>query len=255
MTDLNGVFQPAPKNHNNPPSETEYLRENLTLRHVQLIRKAEEYIQTAARIPAEFTQDVEASYTTDFLKNLQECTKDLERNREEEKSPFLRQGQLVDSFFNELKMKVAEAGKRAAAVLNAYLQKKAAEEAARRAAEAEQMRLEQLAAHRDVITAMPDKVEAAVEHATTMNTVAKVAQTIAAQSVTSMATATGKRSVAALKTSWEGTITDVANLDLNKLRPYFTLPDLQKVVDRYVKQGGRQCEGVKITESVGVKVK
>lgn len=257
MSDLSDVIAPiAPKNHNNPPSELEYLSENLTLRHVQFIRTAEEKVSISLKIPDKFTEQNEADYTTSFIKSMQDLIKQAEKNRKEEKEPYLRQGDFVDDFFGGLKKKLSDAILRASAPLDAYLIKQRDEEAARREAEAAAMRKEaQAAIEAAAANKAPEKAPELIEHAITMTQVVKTAEIVAAAPINSMASTTVKGARGSLKTEWNGIIVDVAQLDLHALRPYMTIVDLQKAVDRFVRAGGRKCEGVKITETTGVKVK
>jgi len=259
MADLPAPELP-PKNHNNPPSETEYLEENLTLRNVHAIRAAQGHIEMAANIPDHFNEEVEASFTSDLIKLMENCTKELERRRKEEKEPFLRQGQCVDYFFNNIKDSLATSIAKAKKPLGDWLQRKAAKEQADRDADAKMLREQQEAAMREAANLDRTKVtheeaERVVQHAINTSQIANVAESIAAAPVTSMARTTTKISTAGLATKWVGTITDVDQLDLNKIRPYISRSELDKAVDRYVKQGGRACDGVLIKEAIEMKVK
>src|SRR5882757_175947 len=94
MADLTGLADRdlPPKNHNKPPSDVEFLGENLTIRHVSLIRESEKHAALLDKIPAQFTEQMEANFISDFIKDATFCLKSLEDAREEEKRPFLRQG-------------------------------------------------------------------------------------------------------------------------------------------------------------------
>lgn len=247
-----------PRNHNSPPSDIEYLGENLTLRHIALLRQAEEHIEFVKQIPGEFHVQAEADFTSDFIKKVQTCFKSLEKARAEEKEPFLRQGQFVDTFFGDMKKKLQRVENKAIAPLNLWLQEKAREERALREAEAMMLRKEQEAAMREAAQSSSKPAQEAIviiDHAITMSEVAKVADIAAAAPLESMSAAQGKFSAAGLKKVWRGEIRNAADLDMQKLKPYFTLPELQKALDRFVKAGGRQCEGAVIIESMEAKVK
>jgi hypothetical protein len=250
----------APRNHNNPPSDLQYLEDNLTLRHVALIRQAEDHIKFVANIPAEFSEQNEADFTSDFIKKVQQCQKELERNRKEEKEPFLRQGQFVDTFFMDIGKKLGAVIERANTPLKTFLMKRAQAEQARRDAEVLAMRKEQEEAMRAAAqvnrAAVPvQEVTAIIDHAITMTQVAKTAEAVAAAPIQSMAKSAGKVGATMLKPEWVGTIKDVEALDLHKLRPYIPAGELQKALDRFVKQGGRACEGAEIKEVMGVKTR
>lgn len=245
--------------HNKPPSDIDILGESLTLRYISLIRQAEDHIEFVKNIPSQFHVQEEADFVSDFIKKVQTCFKSLEKARTEEKEPFLRQGQFVDDFFKKLKNKLQEVETKAIGPLNMWLAEQARQERAQREQEAEQLKREQEAAMKVVMETPSDTHENSLreifDHAITMTEVARAAENIATAPLESMAAAKGKFSAAGLKKVWRGEIRNAADLDLNKLRPHFTLPELQKVLDRFVKAGGRQCEGAVITESMETKVK
>lgn len=249
-----------PRNHNVPPSDIEYLGENLTLRHVTLIRKAEEHVEFVKRIPDHFHSQMEADFTSDFIKRVQVCFKDLEKCRAEEKEPFLRQGQFVDTFFRDYKDKLQATEKKALSPLNEWLHEQARAEKARREEEANDLRREREAAIRaaadiDRATMTGQEVTETIDHAIIMTEVVKVADAVAAAPLVSMASSRGEYSAAGLQKVWRGEVRDVSQLDMHKLRAHFTLPELQKALNRFVKSGGRQCEGAAITEEIETKVK
>lgn len=254
---------PAPKGHNNPPSDTEILSDNLTLRHVHAMRAAEGHLEIVANIPDHFTQENEASFTSDLIKLMQNLSKEMERRRKDEKEPFLRQGQFVDSFFGEYVTKLAAGIAKAKAPLDDWMKRKADAEQAERDATARLLQEQRDAALRAAVAPeaaggaekTPAERAEAVEKVSSLNQQVKVAESIAAAPITTMAKTTGRASAAALDEKWIGTITDVDQLELVKLRPFLPLAELQKAVDRYVRQGGRQLAGAEIKKVVNVKVK
>lgn len=251
---------PAPRNHNNPPSELEMLGENLTLRYVGVIRQAEEHGALSAQFPEVFTEQLEADFTSDFIKKALACYKDLEAARKDEKEPFLRQGQYVDTFFNNLKDGLSSAIETADKPLKAYLQKQAREEQERREKDAEDMRKLQVSAFKDVQELAPgsqhtEETTKAVEHLVTMNQVVAIADKDAQAPIVTMAAAGGKVSKARLTEKWVGTLADRNQLDLMALRPYLTDAALQVAINQFVKMGGRTLLGAKIEKEINVKVK
>ena len=245
-----------PKNHNNPPSDVEWLGENLTLRNVHAIRAAEGHIEMAERIPDHFTAENEAVFTTDLIKLIDNMMKHLENRRAEEKEPFLRQGQFVDSFFGDLKAKLKKAREKADAPLSDWLQRKARAEKEERERMARDIREQQEAALAAAVKAQGEGRAEAVDKAVTLTQTAKVADSLAAAPITSMAKTVASSGVkSGLATKWVGTVKDVEQLDLAKLRPFIAAAELQKALDRFVKQGGRVCDGAEIRETVEVKVK
>lgn len=244
------------KNHNNPPSDVEWLEENLTLRHVHAIRAAEGHIEIAANIPEIFTQENEAKYTADFIKLMENCSKELERRREEEKNPFLRQGQCVDEFFKKLKNGLDESIKKAKIPLYAWIIKKATEEKQAREADARILIEQQQAAVKAAVSTTGEiSSENAVQNVVEIAQQVKIAESLAAAPFKTLASTSGRVADARLATKWVGTIKNVEELELVKLRPYIAIAELQKALDRYVRNGGRDCLGAEITEVTGVSVK
>lgn len=234
------------KTHNNPPSDIEILEDSLTLRHVSLMRAADEHGKLATKIPTQFTDQLEADFVADFIKEIAVLQKSLKAAHKDEKEPFLRQGQLVDSFFNDYIRKLDENIATAKIPLTAWLKKKADEEQVRRDAEAAVLR--QNAAIIATSAAPAQVVEAAVQSAALANRAASVP-------VETMAAAGGKYSKAGLKKEWVGAVTNLAEVDLEKLRAYLKPEALQVALNAFVKMGGRECKGCLIEEQVKVGVR
>lgn len=254
MTELPAQELP-PKNHNSPPSELEILKENLTLRHVHLMRDAEGKNKLADKIPAIFTAQNEADFVSDYIAEIGQIQKSLETARKEEKEPFLRHGQTVDDFFKEYKDKLEDSAVKAKIPLTVWLKKCAAEEQARRDAEAAKLR-------EAAVAAVQQMGMAAVQNIATPDDIAKAAQAqdaaimadkVASAPVVSMAVATGKYSSARLKEEWVGTIADISQIDLEKLRAYIKPEAIQVALNAYVKMGGRDVKGCVIQKEVKVK--
>lgn len=249
-----------PKNHNQPPDELEYLRDNLELRHIALLQEADAHVQLSLKMPETFESDVDANFTTDFIKKIKVCQSALEKERKKEKEPFLRQGKFVDAFFGSLDITLERVIDKANIPLRAYLLKKAIAEAAIRAEEARTMEAEKQRAF-EVVQTMPrnsqgaEETTKAIDHLVTMQGVSDIANKSAAMPVTSMAAATGNFARAALVKKWVGTVLDINMLDLHTLRPYFKPSEFQDAVDRFVKQGGRTLEGARIEEIIDTSVK
>ncbi len=244
MTELPEAL--PPKNHNQPPSDLEILSENLSCRYVHLMRDAEAKNKLAGKIPEVFTEQNEADFVSDFIAEIGHIQKSLETARKEEKEPFLRQGQAVDEFFKSYKDGLELSAERAKIPLGVWLKKCAAEEQARRDADAARLRAE---------TSADKQWARSSEEADAVMEAAILAHKVAAAPVTSMAAATGKYSKAGLKKEWVGTIADIKLVDLEKLRAYIKPEALQIALNAYVKMGGRACAGCVIEEQVKVGVK
>lgn len=258
LTENNATL--PPKNHNNPPSELEMLGESLIIRNVQIIRAAEAHAAIVSHIPDHFTKENEAQYITGHISLMQNCQKELERRRKDEKAPYLAACDTVDSFFNDKKNELQVAIGKAKAPLDDWLKRKADAEKEAREREAALLRREQEEALQRAIDARTanqprEESQAIVEHAITMTNVSKIADTLAAAPITTMARTTSATAKSGLVSSWVGTITDIDTLELQKLRPYISAAELQAALNRYVKQGGRQLEGALIKEVIETKVK
>lgn len=237
---------------NNPPSDIELLGESLILKHVSLIRQAQNYVALADRIPEKLSEQDEANFVTDKIKEMMSCVKSLESTRKEEKEPFLRQGQYVDTFFNDEKVKLENAINKANLPLGNFLKEQAAIEQKRRDDEAATL-------HKAAQDAMANAVMSpsvdSMEQAVISKGVADFAVKVASVPVQTMAVAKGNYSTASLKKEWVGTITDIANIDIEKLKPYIKVDALQVALNTYIKMGGRECKGCTIEETITTKVK
>lgn len=260
MTDLTSMHELPPKNHNNPPSELELLKDRLELKHLIVIKKADEQIKfVAEKIPAVFNDDAEASFTADYIKMMRESQRILEKERKDEKEPFLRQGQFVDSFFKDINLQLEQAISRATAPLNDYLQRKANAEKLEREREAAAMKALAESAVKEA-TQIPQGIPlheavAVIERASDMAAVSASADKLAAVPVSTMASAAGKFSSAGLVETWVGTIKNKAELDLNALRPYIKDDALQVALNAFIKFGGRELAGAEIKKVMGTKIK
>lgn len=230
-----------PKNHNNPPSEIEMLGEELTIKHVALIREAESFVDTVKMMPASFAEQLDADFTSDLIKKMKVSNKSFERLRKAEKEPFLRKGQYVDSFFGEIQDKLESAERIAQKPLTEFLLKSAQAEQEKRKHDAAVLH-DQAA---DAIASEP-ATPSEVKFVEQIASAAQVADRVAAAPVATMAAAQGQISKAALIETWKGIVTDRGQLDLNALRPYFKDDALQYALDSFVKFGGRSLQGAKI---------
>ena len=257
MTDTTAEL--PPKNHNNPPSEVDFLDENLRKRHAQAMKAADGHLDIIAKIPEALTKENEAKYITDLVALMQNLVKEVERRRKQEKDPFLRQGDYVDSFFGDIKKRLQAGIDGASAKLGAYLKQKAKAEQEERDAIAKLLAERAEAAADKLQAPEPDQTKEerneAVQKVIHTVEAAKVAQSIAAAPVATMTRAQGSIAGAGLVNKWVGTVKDVDQLDLTKLRPYLPPKELQAALDRAVKAGCRQCNGAEIKEVLDVKVK
>jgi hypothetical protein len=179
--------------------------------------------------------------------------KNLEAERVSEKEPFLIQGRQVDGFFKFTIDKLGAARARAAAPLNNYLKKVAAEEQRRRDEEARKLREQQEAERAAAALLEKAKLD---EAAATMADQAKItaqaankAQQAAEAKPAAMAQSRGESgSLASLRTVWVGELVSVEELELDIIRHHLDPAALQKAINSYVRAGGRKLPGAKIYE-------
>lgn len=243
----------APLGHNNPPSDEELLREHLLEVTTKGRGRYDELLLAVSRMPKECTTEEEAGKFADMVKLLKACEKDFESTRVNQKEPYLKLERAVDGFFKAYTEKLGNAAKLAKAPIDAYLKRKAdeerrqREETARQARE-EATRLEQ-EAQAQAAASMPAMAEETLTEAAIQDEVAAKAEKAAEAKPAELSrTRSGYGSVASLRTTWVGEITDRDKLDKAALWNLIPTDVLQKAVNAYVKMGGRSLAGANIFE-------
>lgn len=243
--------------HNNPPTDAEQLRQWLATENEKLLSRAKELAEAVERMPAEITDDETAGKATDIIKMINGARSALETARKDRKKPFLDGGRMVDSFFDDPMAKLDLAKAKANKPLEQWIKKKADEERRRRELEAAELRAK---AEAEAITAEKLADVGLHEHAAvSLDKAVKAdvqAQTLETARPAQLAAARGAGGgYASLRTRWVGEIENVAQLDLQLLRPYLPLAALQQALNSFVSNGGRQCPGAKIYEKSDVAVR
>jgi hypothetical protein len=256
MTQTN---QPAQPGHNNPPSEIELLQERLQEAHTELCNAIDKRLANAAKVPKVCKDDVTAQKITDMISLIIKAKSAAQKAHKSEKEPFLTQGRFVDNFFNSMIKKLDEAAKTINRPLTAWQQQKVAAARAAAAEEAEKARLE---------AEQHNNAGAALE-AEGMHAAAGVAfaeseayeRRADAMDLTSAAkpnqivqTRTASGAVASLRTTMKGEVINRNELDLESLRPYFHIDDLNGALKRFIAAGGTELKGAKIYEDVKIGV-
>lgn len=244
--------KPAPSGHNNPPADTpeEEFRRRMADDHTDLITEAE---KLAAGKPKPCEDDAYADRLTTFTQKLTKTIARIEEVRKAEKAPVLKQGTVIDGYFNGVKARLEATKLAAKASLDPYMKRKAAAEQAERIAAAEAMRAQAaaLAASQEALYNSGRPVEAG-EAGRAVDKIEKQADRLemTAQyqtaAVAQVKTASGAS--ASLRTRTVGEIIDRNALDLEKLRPYLDMPALQKALDMFIKTGGREIKGAVIKD-------
>lgn len=231
------------------PDEVEAYLQEVSER---VIETKEELLALEPPEDHEVTDDAGAEEMTDYIKNLNGCAKNFESLRKTEKAPYLELGKTVDAFFkNEVSpMRIAKA--RAQGPLNAFLTKKAEEE--RKARDAEAKRLREEAEAKAAQAEAEAKANMTPESETTLKQAIRTEQKAerfekSVESGRGLAAAHGQTgAVASIHKKWVGEITDIENIDLEALRKFISRDDLQKAVNRFVSDGGRNLRGTSIYE-------
>ncbi|NJM13185.1 MAG: hypothetical protein HC889_16130 [Synechococcaceae cyanobacterium SM1_2_3] len=124
--------------HNQPPPPD--LKGRLELTHSGVIKRATDLLAEAAKVPDKLDTEDDAKTATDLASLAKACSKELERNRVNEKEPFLTAERVVDAIFVTPRDKLVNMAKVLERRLTVFLQAKAAAEKAAREAEAERER-------------------------------------------------------------------------------------------------------------------
>lgn len=244
--------------HNLPP-----LDEQLTEETRDLFARRDELVSAVGRAPAIIPDDDWEAKITDVVRMIQVCTRTAETTRVARKDPFLSAERLIDAFFRKVTDPLADAKRDLERRLTTYKQAKEAarrrqleEEAAARRAEEERLRR---AAEEEAAKAQTD---ADLSTAIDTETAARQADAnaIAAQKAAEVKPAELTRArgdlggVSSLQTYWDFTDLDRETIDLQKLRPYLAVADIEKAVRLYIRAGGRDLIGCRIFENTRTRV-
>lgn len=231
--------------HNNPPSEMEILKERLGGYGFEAdVKRLED-----RSIPDPIETDEQASRLSDFLASVKAKAGDVSDAHKKEKAPFWDAGKAADKWKNDLTAKIDAVASRASSALLAWNKKKAEEERqrqleiARKAQEEAEKLAAEAEAHADagIDDTANELMDAAIQSE-------QKADMIFNSSMNVKARTGGTFSTSSIKRSWVGRIESVAALDLEALRPYFAEEDLEKALNRAVRDGKRDIRGAQIFE-------
>lgn len=248
----------------NAPSQAEMLRDDLGIKHADILARADELLAAALRVPDTVGDDETAGKVGDFIKQITACGKAAESARVSEKEPHLAASRVVDGFFKAVTDPLDKAKKGIESRLTVFLRAKeeaarkereriaaeerAAAEAARKAAEEAEKAAQDSAG---LATAI-DAAEAARKAQADAETATKAAEVKAAE----LSRSRGEYgSLASLRTFMDFADLDRATLDLEALRHHLPVEALEKAVRAYIKAGGRELRGVRIYENTQASVR
>lgn len=250
--------------HNKPPSNVEAIQIGLRERFPALIARRAELLEAQAKAPKEVNDEETARTTTDRVRQLQAGIALMEETRKLEKQPHMDAGAAIDGFFNTMKGDLDIAKRAETVKLTAFSDRKEAAERLRLREEADRLRAEEERARREAeeraatIQTPEDLNKALIAEDTAISASARAAQAVQATQA-KPATLSQVRGnlggVSSLRKTMSGYVTDKGKLDLNALRPYLTLDDLNKAVRAFVKSGGRTLDGAYIGEVKSVTVR
>lgn len=245
---------------NSPPSDAAILQEQLFDETYEIRARFDELTEAFKRVPEDCTDDATATRVTDFINMIQSCGKSFEAKRVERKEPFLILERTVDGFFKRYTQDLSSMTSTLKRLLVNYQTRKEAE--ARRAAEEEARRKAEEAARKEAEAkeleqaGLKDLAEEALSEAVAADEESQRALAQADAKPSELARQRGSfGGVSSLKKQWTGSVVSKDELDLEKLRPYLALTDLEKAVKAYVRAGGRELRGAKIEEVASVMVR
>lgn len=241
--------------HNNPPSETEVLQQRLAENYT---KEAGEYERLAGRdIPDTIDTDEQAGKITEYIKAVNNLKRTFTDAHKKEKAVYLECGRIVDNWKKGYEEKCQKLVSAASVPLQAFLDKKAAEERqrqleiARKAREEADRLAAEAAAHEaeGINDTANDLMNAAVE----ADSKADMIQGSALQARAKARSETGFS--ASQRKVWVGEVESLAAIDLEKLRPFLSEQAIQTAINAFVRDGGRELRGVNIYQKTTVQVR
>jgi len=248
------IQQVASLGHNMPPTELEIVKQRLADEE-RGIRAALESVNKDP-LPETIESDVVAGQVTERIKNLRNILGGVEKSHKLVKAPYFECGKAVDTWKNKLEAEIEVMRKLAEKPLSAFLTKKAAEERARQLEVARQQREEaeklaaEAAAHQaaNITDVAGELLDAAVESEAVANRIEHNITYARPADLAKSRSALG--STSSQKTAWVARIVSLRGIDLEVLRPYLNEEAIQKALNAFVKNGGRECGGAEIKEEI-----
>ena len=251
---------------NMPPPDLlvgEALHEKLRDENQDLLKRRDELLAAAARVPAIDDEDI-ARKVTDFVKQLGALVKASEAKRTDAKEPYLEGGRSVDGFFKAITDPVDKAKKAVEKKLTEYAREKAEQERrdrleqerlAREAAELARREAEEKAKTAADAASLDDAIEAESKAESAQADLVKAAAAADAKAAELSRTRGEYGAVSSLRTQWVFGDIDRASLDLEALRPYLPLVGIETAIRAFIKAGGRELKGTSIYETTNVVVR
>ncbi len=220
-------------------------------REYEHVDKALAEIEKAAEaVPPVFEDDDDLNLAKEMAPRMRGASKRVEHYRKEAKAPFDDAVAVVQEVFKAFDARMTALLTKHETAATAYLKKKdakaKADQLAREAEErAAAAKLADAAKEQAAAGQLTEavKTQAAAEAATTR---ADKAQTLADARPAERARTTTEAGTSTLEDRYSFRIIDKTKIDAFKLFPYLTAIELDSVLTRFVKAGGRQLDGVEI---------
>lgn len=241
--------------HNNPPTEKELLEGRLS-EHAAKITAALDEVESM-NLPDQIENVTESALYTDAIKKVKDAARSLDSAHKDEKSPFKELGDICDAWKRDLLKALNEQIAILEVPLSKYLaeQERIAQEKARKAAEearAEAERLAKLAAETEGSLTSEDCIDASIK---AQSDAEKIEGKLESGKLSDFARTRGIGSTASRKVEYRGQMTSRAGLDLETLRPYFSLDAIEKAIAAFIRDGGRELRGAEIKEFTKLNVR
>ena len=236
---------------NNPPSLEELLAEKAA----SLVAEMNKIGVEAKGAPEVVKTEDDLDKVGNIIVRANKVVRSLEEMRKFEKQPFLDGGRTVDGFFKTHLDKLAKTISILDRRANVYTQEKLAAERRRREAEAEALRQEEQRRREAAARAEEEgRARHAALHADKADRAAERLEEAEGAALQTNAdivrTRTDSGVAVGARTTWRGEITNIAEVDLEALRPYLLRADIEKAINTAVRVGVRDLKGVRIFEDV-----
>lgn len=249
-------MQAAVIGHNNPPSDIDIINERLNQSEADIRN-----LMAFGDAPDAIADEQEAGRITQTIKNAKAVIAKVTDTHKTLKEPYLECGKACDAWKRRLEAEITDIVKKFSAPLNAFLEAKAKEERERQlaAARAEQAKAEAL--QREAVAHENAGIQ---DTANELMDAAVHSEFVADQIVSNVIHATPSQlaksrsfegATASQKLVWTGEINNLAAMNLNALRDHFKLEDIQKAVNSFVRNGGRELDGVVIKQVAQLSVR
>lgn len=246
----------APFGHNKPPSDLEIVAERLADQEKAL----REFIKAIPESKV-ITDEKEAGIATQAVKDIIGLTSKVDDIHKAVKKPYLDCGRVVDGWKTRLGSELSTIRATHTTFLQKWLDDRAAAERARQLEQArvERERAEALAlearAHEQagINDTAEELINAAVGSAVMAD---RIEEKVCAATPAQLAkTRSFTGASASQRLVWTGTIENISAIPLETLRPYFSNDVLQTAVNAFVRDGGRELDGVNIQQKAQLSVR